>query len=549
MRLPGGGPLLAAAAVYALFAAFSLSKPLTLDQAIPTAWNAGAIARHGFGALGDRAEHYEISHTLLHQNLLALLFAAFGETTVTARALGFLCFLGTLVAIRKLSTVVFAGGEAVGDIAVLLYAINPFAIQYSLLVDQETSVLPLGLLLFFYAAYRGRLVFGAREILRLSLVFALAVWCKEFTPYFILPALGLFVGLRDGVARAVGVTAQIGGYGTALFAASWIAYCLATGVPVLSFWEFSVAGKALSGEFHGRHGLLGAAAQLVTYTGRWITPALLGLAALAGLARVRQWVRGERRVEPADLLWLYAGGFWAITNLRMYQFPRYQYPLYSVVVILVARFLHDRLGRMEPRKVGSAVGVGVALAVVLAVSPGDPLLMPLGRYLGWWIVVPVGLTLVLLWALGARCVSAAGAILALVALCVGMSLSLDVKQCADYTTAVSWDEYGERGFDDTLAFLRARLGDTVPVVRKDLAYYLAVDRPERDREWIYTSIFWRLGEPRADRRVAEALARDDVRYIVLHRYSPPEEAQPVLASCCELVETFGDFWVYRKRAG
>jgi hypothetical protein len=131
-----------------------------------------------------------------------------------------------------------------------------------------------------------------------------------------------------------------------------------------------------------------------------------------------------------------------------------------------------------------------------------------------------------------------------------MELSLSVQQSRGYATAVSWGgQYGERGFDETLAFLRAHVGETVPVVRKDLAYYLVLDRPEQRRAWIYSKIFRDLGKPGGGQQLAQALVRDDVRYIVVERFSVPTLAPAALAACCRRVATFGDFQILVAAGG
>jgi hypothetical protein len=404
------------------------------------------------------------------------------------------------------------------------------------------------LLLFFYTAYRRRLEFTPQTVAVLGLFFALAVWCKEFTPYFILPALGLFLWLRDGFLRAVVVTAQIGLCGTAVFVATWTLYCAATGVPPFSFWEFSVVNKALSHSFHEQRTLSGAYDKLLDHTARWLTPALLALLLAAIGARGSALWRGHR-VQPSDLLWFYVAVFWAITNLHMYSAPRYQFPLYSVVAVLVAGFLYDVLEEgVDARHIMFAVGAGAVVAIGMALALEDPLLiLSRGQYLALGLALPLAACAVLLAGLGVRPWTGSGSVLLLLALLTASSLSLSVKQSRAYTTAVSWGgQYGERGFNETLAYLRANIGNTVPVIRKDLAYYLILDQPERQRAWVYSKIFRDLGEPGGAEKLATVLTREDVHYLVIDRFSNPTLAPAALADCCQHVATFGDFRIFRK---
>jgi hypothetical protein len=138
-------------------------------------------------------------------------------------------------------------------------------------------------------------------------------------------------------------------------------------------------------------------------------------------------------------------------------------------------------------------------------------------------------------------------ILTMLSFLVATNLLLSIKQTAPYTTAASWGEYGERGFDETLDYLRANLNGSVPIIRKDLGYYLTISQPNREFTWIYNSIFrGNLKDPVRITELQDTISRDDVRYVVLDRYSNRKEASKLIGVSFSQVHKFGDFDVYLK---
>jgi hypothetical protein len=520
-----------------------------MDQAVPTAWNAGAIARFGWDALGSKEHKYEISHTLLHQHLLAMDYSILGETTIAARLLGVVCFIAVLFLIIQLSKQLFSGkkGIVIGGLAAILYALNPFAIQYSLLVDQETTILPLLLLIFFYWFFRQNFNFTPIAIAKLSAIFALCIWAKEFTPYFMMIALFPFLWLSCGFRFAFSVTAKICVFGTALFAGTWILYSLLTGVPVLSFVEFSVINKALDPSFHQNRSVIDLVRALAR-TGRWITPALLILLTLAAAYRITQLLKYKPfLVRPTDYLWLYVAVFWTITNLHMYQLARYQYPLYSVAVILIAEYLYLLLKDTSQRQLAISVLIGLIGATALALLLGDPHFMPIRQYFLFVLIVPFLICFLLLSLTRLPMLSHQRFILTILSVFLATNISLSIKQSDSYTTAVSWGEYGEKGFADTLTYLKANLNDSVPIFRKDFGYYFTKDQPNRDFEYIYNSIFRGSLDTSIKRdQVMETILRDDVHYIVLDQYTNIAVARELIAPHFDLIQRFGHFEIYKK---
>jgi len=535
---------LAATTIYLTFAIFSINKPLTLDQAQPTATQAAAIATYGWDALGNSRSHYEISHTLLHVHLVALSFQLFGESTVAARAVGLLCFLGVLFMIIILSLELYPRrkGLIVGGIAALLYALNPFAVQRSLLVSEETTLVPLTLLLFIYYLYRTDFHIMCRSLLILSALFALSLWAKEFPPFFLLAALFPFLWLYRGVRQAFIITGAIALLGILWFGVSWGLYCALTGVPLLSFIEYSTIDKLFDPAFHEGLSLLRIGYSFAKKT-FYVTPALTVLLVLAAIRRVKLFRSKRRRLEPTDYLWIYVGIYLAVTHVHFLP-PRYQYPVYSVAVILIGEYLFDLLKGVSKRQLTIALVVGLVVAIGCAAVLADPHRLRVREYVVMWTLAPVLACCVLVMLAGISVRSRGFLAVAGVSFLVATNVGIAIQQTRPYTTAPSWGEYGEEGFGETLEYLRASVGQSVPVIRKDLAYYLRIGQPER--KYIYNRIFRKNSEtPR--REIERILLREDVSVVVLDRFASAENVSDILYRYYVSVRKYGDFEVFRKR--
>jgi hypothetical protein len=547
-----------AVALYLGFAAFSIGKPLQLDEALPTAWNAGDIARHGFTALGREGASHEISHPLLYQHVLGLSFAAFGESAAAARGLGVAIFLVSLGLLVALARVLWPGprGPLVGAVAALLYATNPLCLQQSLVADPEMTLVPVSILGLCLSLIARPPLSSRAALLGASAVFAASLWCKEFPPFFLLAAFVAGSTLGGGLARGVVSAAALAVLGTALFAITWWLYCLATGVAPLSFIEFSLLEKALAPDFY-RERSLGAALEVyLGLTGRWALPGFHLFLAAAGIGYLRGRVRGERAPSPLDFLWSWVVVYGALTLVVFYGIPRYQGPVYAPASLLIA----DRVvAALEGARAGAgrrliAVIAGCALlGAVLAWRAEDPMRLDGGPYLLVAVVVPLALALLLTLTLLRGAAWRTGGVAVLLGWLAAGGVHLHLEQTADHNTSASWGTYGERGLAECAAFLDEALGDATLVARKDVFFALTLHRGRRDLPFVPNTLF--RGDIRAPERAVEIerlLDRDDVGFVVLDPESRPAAAEALLTGrrpAWHSVRRFGDFSVFSREDG
>jgi len=226
--------------IYCSISSFSLIKPFTLDEAIPMADNASAINTYGLKAMGlSNPEHphksrYEVAHPLLYHFLLSIHFFIFGENTVSGRLMALFCFVITLLLILMISRQLFSGnkGSMVGILAIFFFSINPFCIQHSLLLDIDTTILPVLIMIFYYGFLRFGIGKTTFSIMVLSTLFAMCLWAKEITPYFVLLSMLIYLSVARNIRSALTISGLIGLLGTLLFIISWIIFCHFTNVPI-----------------------------------------------------------------------------------------------------------------------------------------------------------------------------------------------------------------------------------------------------------------------------------------------------------------------------
>ncbi|OVE78099.1 hypothetical protein BVX98_01420 [bacterium F11] len=574
--------------LYIGVAYFSLSKPLTLDEANPIAINADAIIHDGWKALSQpdpsnpNQNRYEISHPILYDYVLALHFRLFGGDTVAARLIGVSFFFITLLLIFVLSQQLFPGrtGQLIGVFATLLYAMNPFIVQHSLLLTSDTSLLPVTLLIFVCVF----LHFGSRpswkSTVSLSLSFAFCLWAKEVTPFFLLIGMFLYVWHSQNFKSALIVTSKVGLFGVLLFGLTWILYCNATGLPPLIFVKFSLLDKALSPEFNQEHRSLNAMIYKFSFVIRWLTPAFFCLLIMALLRRVTLLWRFPKKGAPTDFLWIFLILFGAITNFHMYANPRYQFPIYGMGVILIGEFLFHSHSKSNRQNWFMILPLGIIVGILLALIPYEPLhelillrqtsqftgqfephlayiLMRIGLDVFIFSLLPLGTFFIFQKVMRISFSHASRWIPALVSVFIATSVSLNIKQTQPFTTAISWSiqSYGERGFWDTLEFLKKNIGNSVPVIRKDLAYYLfrkttnsdLNDGPDTKRDWIDNGLFRTDFPSPHQEKVVSSLLNPKIKYIVLDIWSNPYQVRTLISGHFDLVKIYGNFKIFQKK--
>lgn len=289
-----------------------------------------------------RDNNFGIWHPSAYANLNAFLGRFFGVNETTARAVGGLSFLVSLVFIYLIAYELcrkFNKSRQIAALSCLVYSLNPLAIRGSMLIDMDGSILNAGVLLFLYllirdnsarATFRNIFVFGA--------LFAAILWIKFATPIILISSLFIYYLFKRDRAKILRVTA-IATLGIALFSATWLIYCYLNHRtffavfkhPLLVFTRFlSMDSKIIS---------LGLIARSIWAIFIWSSPSFIFMAMISLIKISREKIVNYSFFSIKQL------AFYAASVLIIYifiggvthTFPKYHYAMMPVFAILISR--------------------------------------------------------------------------------------------------------------------------------------------------------------------------------------------------------------------
>jgi hypothetical protein len=346
------------------------------------------------------------------------------------------------------------GGSAVralvaGVLAVAVYALNPLAIQASMILDIDNTVLMVLLTALVWLAIRLPGSWSPVTVVGIALLYAVALWAKMTTPLIFGVALAftrLFqaVGWR-GALQALAAVAL----GWAIFAASWVAIMTATGMP-LTYTLDVVRNEAIDSGISSGHRLVSLQAFIMGVAPAilWLGPFLCLLFVAAGLPRLWSLLRGKG-LEAGDLLVvlgaaIYLGYIFKLAG----NLPKYHAAMLPLWAAAAGALVASAAGRPTLAQYGVALVGGAILtswywsrmAELWGILWEESLNVDL-------IVIPllIGLGIAALWAvLGRR--NLLGAIpVALFLLTVSWSVTLDLAQYGRTgSTTYYYDRHGQK---------------------------------------------------------------------------------------------------------
>jgi hypothetical protein len=487
----------------------ALHKPFTLDET-EIAYRAHYIVQKGPKTFLD-GSHY-IAHPPLYEYTVAGLFRLFGETEFPPRAFGLLLFIlsgfffkGTLTELLRNEDPVLRRAAVYSG--VLLYAVNPLLIQHALVLDADTSGTALFTMIFAYCFTRMEAREGERQWpLRVgqALAIALAFLSKEITPIFIFG--GVFVYRITGRQwrKLLSDVLTVFVPGVLLAWGIWWIYCLATGTDVMAFLKYTLFKKTSRALDPGllRRVFLNLD-RIFRWPLYWMSAPFFILLAVTILRRIVLFVM-TRKTRPEDALWMIAAVVWVpyllfkgSIDMMKYQHPIYPLFMASIIVGCVGVF-RSRAEDLDAALrdawwVMPAVAAGAAVVVWHYSGIGDYILWQWDhpeapRYLHFLnlyyrplaAAFGVGIVLCVLGRL-----KVVEAILAVSLLfCAPVNAALNMNQTAEYTTAESWMNYGEKGMKEAVEYLSQiiRPGSTVSI-RDDLRYYLDIRKDLQDLKY------------------------------------------------------------------
>lgn len=576
------------AAFLTLAAAFFLStvlfgvaahKPLHLDNMdFPAAAEATSHSGLPVYYRGEQLSRYEaLYHPPLYIYCLATWMKIFGATPASVRFFGYGCLLlhGVIVLLLFKTILGDSMPPAAAVFFWLLLLLNPYSLQTASIADIDSTIYGPALCLAVLLALRlaggphGACGAGPGRNSWLLLVCALsaAFWMKLTTIWILLPAVWLIFRPRWGWWGALARASACFVAGFALFAGTYQAYGWCTGLKTAFSYSFlweSLAvrgshGARTAGAWIGVH--LGniriMAEQLVAWGGPFVW-VLLGASVLLSWRRYHQTAdRRAWNVLVLNLLCVATAGFYCFLTLSFGGAPfKYAFVVWPMSVMSAALLVSGFRWEADPaaspagawgrRRVGLLAAAFLAGAL-LAVSYWKDGLLSRGivSWAGAWTVALPGVV-----AFCAALAAGAGrrrrrwARLALVAAVVapaGVWSGVALYQArADFSTTY---DYGQRGFEDTVAFIRLTTSqDQTIASMKDIGY------AAKRRFWEnYAAIY---GGEAGARQLIDYIRSGKCRYAVFTENHGQDQLimNPVLqrwiGGNCRIVRSFGDYRVY-----
>jgi hypothetical protein len=490
-----------------------IGRPFVYDD-ISFIQGARAIADTGrpFGNQGYMLHLYEdrdqwaLWHPPLYLYLLGGTVRLFGDSESAARGVGVVSLLVAAAFAFDLArrVVLGRGGSpqralAAGVVAVALYAVNPLAIQASMVLDIDNTVLMVLMLAVVWLAIRLPGSWSVVTIVGMALLLALSVWAKTTTPLALAVSL-VFTRFFQPVGwRGAFQAALVVGLGILLFAVTWIGISAAADLPI-GYTLDVVRNEAIESSVSSRDRLVslraftfGVAPALL-----WIGPFFCLLFVAAGLPRLWSLVRGKG-LQAGDVLVVLGAAIYLAYIFKLAgAFPKYHAAMLPLWAAAAGALVASAAGRP------TLLQYGVALAGVAVVTRWLWRRMPEFWNIVWdeslnveLIVVPLvfGLGIAVAWAVVGRRNLLGALPVALFVLTLGWSVTLDVAQRArEGSTSYYYGRYGQR---EAAAELDALLQPgEVYVASKDVAWYA------RNREYVdqesWQHVVWDVNGGRYD---------------------------------------------------
>lgn len=350
--------------IYLFFAAPLIGRPLVTDE---VAMAQAAKVKWSFADLGPG------NHPPLYIDILRSFSQFFGLQDNRLRLAGILCFLLNLFLIYHLALELFKD-RYVGFLASLIFALHPMAIQGSMILDIDNTILTVISTATFYYCLKSFPTRHLKEGIFLSLLFFLGLWAKLSTPFLLMGSLCLFFFLRkDKIAASQIFTAALGA--VFIFILFWKIDSL-----VFNFPFSSVFRRLTSVGFRGVSGVSVPGSQelllRILRVSLWLGTPMMFFWLVIVIRRIKAIILDREGLNYADLLIIYSVGIFAGYTLMgglSFGFAKYQYPLLPVLSVLLASAIKDADLRKEKKYFIVYLAVSLSLVLINILNLPEPL--------------------------------------------------------------------------------------------------------------------------------------------------------------------------------
>lgn len=493
-------------------------------------------------------EHLGLYHPPLYIYMLGAHIKAFGFSENTVRSFGLVCTLITALLTAILgSRVSLSRSWVFLPIFVALYLSNPYTIANTTLPDIDQSILPP--LMVLYLIY----LFDNKRDRFLVTVFFILLWSKLTTPLALIPFSILYWYFQGkSISGAVLRGFRVFGIGALVFLLSYWVYCELTNLPFSYTFGFLLHSFSKGSGASEIANVLNKIIQNYSYSigfVAWITYPFAFLFLVSLILNIYKY-RSDADTEKVlalGLLTLFVTVFYCGLIAPFGGFFKYPFPVFELACLVVSLTVSPFI-QIGNRVNLYAIGFGCLSAIVTLVL--------VIRYLGDHRVVanfietafvvniaPFAIVFIVAVIFSFLSRNAAAIFLSIMLGCV-IGLGVGVSRYQAVSVYPTKYNYGQLGFDDTVAYLKQNInpGEVVWAM-KDIGYYSGNRYIESYSYYFDKDV----------RQKIIQLSETNVRYFIATRDVGEDrlDAYPMvleaLETCCSLEKKFGNYYVYRKR--
>lgn len=276
-----------------------------------------------------------IQHTPLYPLILRLLFKYCYLKGTALRLFSVACFFINAILVYFLGKKI-SRSRQIGLLGCILFLVNPLAIQGSLLLNMDYTILTVFMTLFilYFSGCYDKL--RVKDCLILGFLFFLSLFSKETTPWVLLPAIAMFYCLRRQTAFGAKRLILISFIGLGLFVAVWSAFSWYYKLPYFYFLNYSlsiVKSNRLT---------INEALKFFIRLFLWLGPGLLLLGLIISKRAKNYFYR--KGIDFIDFCLIYLSGIilgYLFVSNNVHQFLRYQYPILPIFAVILACFINN----------------------------------------------------------------------------------------------------------------------------------------------------------------------------------------------------------------
>ncbi len=341
--------------IYLYFAFPLLGRPLLIDEISMAEF----AQRHwSFANLGPGG------HPPLYIDTLRLFSQFFGMHDNGLRIVGVLSFLFILVLIFQISKTIFKEKNT-GILACLIFALHPMAIQGSMILDIDNTILTVLMLWAVYYFVKNNAVVNLKTGVFLTLLLLICLWAKLSTPLILMATLVLFCLLKKDLKKALRVLVISLG-AILLFLLLW-----KINSAIFNFSFLAALKRPSSLTQRGLGGVsFSAGLELflrILRVSLWIGVYPLILCLVIVYERFKKNLIAREGAQLSDFLIIFALGIFSGYTLiggLSFGFAKYQYPILPILSMLIANYLLSQ-GIKIYRKQLFIFGVAAALLILI----------------------------------------------------------------------------------------------------------------------------------------------------------------------------------------